>query len=157
MTGKQMSIYELMEKAEEKHVGEIPIQPGEKVYQIPDDVWETRCKWCVHRVKEENRKIPASVVFINWYREHVIPCRIMSLAKMNERLGECMSFEPGLNMKGICYTCEHDNMFHDGFCTKEGHAEQRRVCWGNNYGEDEKKIDYYARHRFCTCDDYAER
>ena len=37
---------------------------------------------------------------------------------------------------------------------KEDHAPQRRVCYGTDYGGDEKKVDYYSRHRFCVCDDY---
>ena len=132
---------------------EIPVYNGEKVYTIPNDVWENRCQICVHKNAEENRPIPLWAVHKYQY-DNIIPCRIMSISRPNDRPGECMSFAPVYGLDGICESCYYNNMFVDGFCMKEDHAPQRRVYFGGDYGGDERKLDYYGRHRFCVCDDY---
>ena len=77
----------------------------------------------------------------------------MAIAQPGKRLpGECFSFAPETNIHGICATCKHDNVFHEGYCTKEGHAEQRRVFYGTAYNN--SKPDYWGRHRLSVCDDY---
>lgn len=151
----QVSIDELIPKEEPKIETEIPFAryDGEKVYTIPDDVWETRCQLCIHKTGEKNVPIPLWAVHKRQY-ETIIPCRIMSICRPNDHPGECMSFAPRMDVYGICATCEHNNTFHDGFCMKEDHAEQRRVFYGTHYGGDDRKIDYYSRHRLSVCDDY---
>ena len=124
-----------------------------KAYTIPGDVWENRCRFCIHKNAEENLPVPAWAVHKPQY-EDVIPCRIMSISRPNEMPGECMSFAPKISVYGICGTCKHNNIFCDGFCMKEDHKEQRRVFYGKDYGGDERKRDYYGRHALSVCDDY---
>ena len=103
---------------------------------------------------EENVPVPASAVHKYKYSD-ILPCRILGVCHPNDMPGDCMSFAPRMDVYGICATCKHSNQFHDGFCLKENHAEQRRVFYGKDYGGDERKIDYYGRHRLSVCDDYA--
>lgn len=156
MKNLQISMDEILRQQEPEVRIEIPVQrsDGEKIYQIPQDVWENRCQICAHKNAGENRPIPLWAV--HSYRfDKVIPCRIMSISRPNDRPGECMSFTPRHGLEGICETCKYNNYFHEGFCTKEGHAPQHRVYYGGNYGGDERKLDYYGRHRFSVCDDYV--
>lgn len=138
--------------AEEPEAVTLPEADG-KCYTIPADVWENRCRFCVHKHAEENKPVPMWAVHKPMY-QHLIPCRILSVANLHERPGECMSFAPRMDCYGICESCIHDNMFADGFCLKKDHAEQRRVFWGQCYSVDEKLKDYYGRHRLSVCDDY---
>ena len=151
----QICIDDLLKAEEPPKKTEIPVSryEGERVYTIPADVWEKRCRFCVHRNAAENIPIPSWAVYRSQYSE-VIPCRIMALSKPNEKQGECMSFAPRISTYGICESCRNNNIFFDGFCTKADHAAQRRVCFGTDYGGDERKVDYYARHRLSVCDDY---
>ena len=152
----QISIFELMTDTSTPHDHEIALPSaysGEKVYVIPDDVWENRCSKCIHKNGPENWPVPFGAVYRQQYAE-LIPCRIMTISRPNDRPGECMSFAPRMDVFGICGTCKHDNIFCDGFCMKEDHAEQRRVFYGKDYGGDARKIDYYGRHRLSVCDDY---
>lgn len=128
-------------------------QSGEKVYAIPADVWETRCTLCVHKNWKENWAVPAALVHKQKYAE-LIPCRILGVCRPNDRPGECMSFSPRIDVYGICETCVHNNIFADDFCMKQGHAEERRVYWGKDFGGDARNVDYYGRHRLSVCDDY---
>lgn len=152
---KQMSIDDFLHKTEPEARIEIPIARSEteKIYTIPQDVWENRCQICVHKKAEENRPIPLWAVYSYQY-DKIIPCRIMGISRPNDRPGECMSFAPIYGLEGICESCQYNNQFCEGFCTKENHAPQRRVYWGGNYGGDERKRDYWGRHRFSVCDDY---
>ena len=152
---EQISMDDLMRAEDKPEKIVIPTSKydGEKVYTIPEDVWKSRCRFCVHKNAEENVQIPAWAVYKRQYEE-IIPCRIMAISHPNERPGECMSFAPKMSTYGICETCRHNNIFTDGFCMKADHADQRRVCYGKHYGGDERKIDYYARHRLSVCDDY---
>ena len=150
---RQMSIYELMPEEEPEVVLPQPAA-GERVYTIPQDVWENRCRICVHKRGEENIPMPKSAVWQYRYEE-IIPCRIMGISQPNVMPGECMSFAPAQWAWGLCATCKHDaGTFHEGFCFKEDHAEQHRVCYGTHYGGDDRKRDYWGRHRLSTCDDY---
>lgn len=152
----QISMDDLLRAEEEPRKVVIPVSryDGERVYQIPADVWEKRCRYCVHKSADENRPIPAWAVHKDQYEE-IIPCRIMAISQPNEMPGECMNFAPKITTCGICATCRNNGAeFHEGFCFKKNHAEQRRVCYGKSYGGDKRKIDYYARHRLSVCDDY---
>lgn len=152
MKETQLSIFDALAENEPKREIVIPkAAEGEKVYSIPEDVWRTRCRWCIHKKAEKNVPIPAGVIWRYSY-ENVIPCRIMGIARMNDRPGECMSFAPIHNLYGICETCRNSNIFEEGYCTKADHAEQRRVYWGQTYNND--KPDYWGRHRLSVCDDY---
>jgi len=146
---RQMSIDDLLIREEKKEEITLPEASGERVYRIPDDVWENRCRYCVHKHAEKNAAIPMDVVYKQMYA-HLVPCRIMTVAHPNDKQGECMSFAPRMETYGICGTCENNNYFHKGYCTKEDHAPQRRVFWGNDLGGS----DYYGRHVLSTCDDY---
>lgn len=152
---RQISIDEILREEEPPAKIEIPIQrdENETVYRIPDDVFETRCRVCIHKNAEENIPIPIWAVHKQQYAE-IIPCRIMAICRPNDRPGECMSFAPHMSTYGICETCRYNNIFHEGFCMKADHAEQRRVYWGQDYGGDARRMDYYGRHRLSVCDDY---
>lgn len=151
----QISIDELLRQEEPPVKIEIPVARDEKetVYRIPEDVWEGRCQLCVHKNASKNIPIPLWAVHKPQFSE-IIPCRIMAISRPNDRPGECMSFAPHMSTYGICETCKHNNIFHEGFCMKEDHAEQHRVFYGTDYGGDARKIDYYSRHRLSVCDDY---
>ena len=149
---RQISMDDLMKKEAQKVERPEPTE-GERVYTIPDDVWESRCSKCIHKNAAENIPIPIWAVHKRMYEE-MIPCRIMTISQPNAMPGECMSFAPRMDVYGICETCVHNNIFHEGFCMKEDHAPQRRVYFGQHYGGDEKKRDYYGRHRLSVCDDY---
>lgn len=118
-------------------------------YEIPDDVWEERCQWCIHRTGNENRKIPKAWAF-RYQHDKDKPCRIMGIAKMDEIPGECRSFAPN-KIYGICMTCEHDNCFHEGFCLHDGQPNKRQVYIGQGYQNEA----YYGVHRLSTCDAYT--
>lgn len=154
---RQISIDEFLRQQEPEPKIVIPVSryDGEKVYQIPQDVWETRCIHCEHKNGKENVQIPMWAIHKAQY-EKIIPCRIMAILGrgLDEMPGECMSFAPRIETYGICYTCRHDSHFNEGFCDREEHAPERRVYYGGHYGGDEKNRDYWGRHRFCTCDDY---
>ena len=151
----QITIDDLLRKDEPKPKIVIPVSKydGEKVYTIPEDVWETRCIHCQHKNADENTPIPHWAMWKYMY-DKIIPCRVMGIARMHDRPGECMSFTPKYGTYGICESCKHNNCFFDEFCMKEDHAPQRRVYYGTDYGGDERKIDYYSRHRLSVCDDY---
>lgn len=122
---------------------------------IPDEIWEKRCRFCTHKNAAEN--IPVPVSWLGKYQyDRIIPCRIISLFH-TEKTGECVNFHPEFFTGGICYSCRHNNRFHEGFCTKEDHAPQRRVYYADGFGGDEKHRDYWGRHVQCVCDDYEPR
>lgn len=156
MKDLQISMDELLREEEQPAKAEIPVAryDGEKIFMIPEDVWENRCRLCVHKRGPENIHVPLWAVHKAQY-EKIIPCRIMGISRPNEMTGECMSFAPRSDVYGICGTCRHNACeFHEGFCFKEDHAPQRRVFYGTNYGGDKRKVDYWGRHRLSVCDDY---
>ena len=150
----QISFDDLIKEEEEKVT--LPDSSCGKAYKIPDDVWETRCKFCVHKHAEENTPVPMEVVHKPRYSS-LLPCRIMSVSSPNDKPGECMSFAPKPDTYGICESCKHNNIFADGFCLKKDHAEQRRVFFGQSYNGGERLQDYYGRHRLSVCDDYDQK
>ena len=151
----QITIDDLLYEAEPRTKAvELPAPvAGEKVFTIPDDVWETRCQLCIHKNAEKNVSIPLWAVNSPHYSD-VVPCLIMGVCRPNDRPGECMSFAPRIDCYGICGSCKHDNCFHEGFCMKDNHAPERRVYYGQTYGGDAKKLDYWGRHYLSVCDDY---
>jgi len=152
----QISMEEYLRREEPPVKVEIPVakETGEKVYTIPQDVWETRCRICTHKHGAENIPVPLWAVHMYRY-EALIPCKIMSISRPNDRPGECMSFRPKIfKVKGICESCVYNNQFAEGFCTKKDHAEQHRVYWGGHFGGDARNIDYWGRHTLSVCDDY---
>lgn len=121
------------------------------VIRIPDDVFENRCRWCVHRIAEQNRDVERWETHTG--RESVVktlPCRILGIVRPGEIPGECGSFSPH-NIYGICATCEHDNMFHDGFCLEDNQPNKRQVYIGEGY----QRKEYWGVHRLSTCDGYT--
>lgn len=142
---EQISMDELM-KPKEKEITEIPIHSGH-VIQIPDDVWETRCKVCIHKNSERNIPCDLTEIWRSCY-EKILPCRIIGIAKCCDIPGECKSFAPRLDASGFCRTCAHTSHFHDGYCMKADHAPEHQVCIGNDYGQE------YYRHSLFVCDDY---
>lgn len=122
--------------------------------KIPDDVFENRCRWCIHgRVNNGNEEVPGNLLHKSSYHDK-LPCNIMGIAKCEKVTGECLSFHPHW-IYGICQTCAFDNMFHEGFCTHPaGPANKRQVFLGSDF-----TADNYYRHYRSTCDRYqvAER
>jgi hypothetical protein len=118
-------------------------------YRIPDDVWEGRCRWCVHRVAEQNKAFTQDMVWKSFYDKEK-PCRIISICRADEIEGECGSFTPN-HIYGICMTCKHDNYFHEGFCEAEERPNYRQVYIGQGYQNEA----YYGGHRLSTCDNYS--
>ena len=155
----QITLFELMNNPPVKEdqidkPEDLPVAaPGERVLTIPGNVWETRCVHCVHKNAEKNVPVPAWAAFKYRY-DKILPCRIMGICRANDRPGECMSFAPRSDCSGICATCEHNNPFFDGFCTKADHAPERRVFYWMDYGGDARNVDYWGRHALSVCDDY---
>ena len=120
--------------------------------RIPDDVFATRCPYCKHRQPGiENIDIPEGALWrVPWRTK--LPCGILGICQCNDVPGECLSFTPN-PMFGICMYCEHNNSFHDGFCTVPGGAtNKRRVFLGWRAGGG--RPDYWGDHALFTCDRY---
>jgi len=116
--------------------------------RIPDDVWEGRCKWCIHKNLDENRMVP-NVWLYSSAHDKDRPCRIMGTSRPDEIPGECKNFSPNY-IFGICATCRFDNCFHEGFCTRSEQPNKRQVYIGQGYA----KEAYWGVHRLSTCDAY---
>lgn len=120
--------------------------------QIPEDVFEGRCRWCIHRQLEENKSFDKSMIYRSWYSKENVPCRIYGIARCNDLPGECMSFAPN-QIYGICKTCEYNNSFYDGYCTRVEQPNKRQVYIGHKAYT--YKADYWQTHELSTCDGYA--
>ena len=146
---QQISMDELLRKEDPPVKVEIPVAryENETVYTIPADVWEGRCRKCVHRNADENIPVPIRAVYKPQYTK-IIPCRIMSISRPNDIPGECKSFAARMDVYGICKTCKHNSHFHEGFCMKVGHAPEHQIYIGQDYGRE------CYRHDLCGCDDY---
>ena len=120
--------------------------------KIPDDVYSTRCRYCIHnRPDAENKEIPDGNLF-SYYWTKDAPCKIIGISKCDKVPGECLSFSPN-PMFGICQYCDFNNHFHDGYCTfPGGPVNKRRVFLG--WGADGSKNDYWIEHALFTCDHY---
>ena len=121
----------------------------EKVLTIPDEVWTNRCQWCAHRQTESN--FPVTLGQADKIK---MPCRILKVCFPGRDIpGECASFTPNL-IFGICETCEYNNIFCEGYCTKPEQPNKRQVFIGQDYGGNNKP-DYWGQHRLSTCDNYS--
>lgn len=116
--------------------------------EIPQDVWENRCRWCIHRQAEENRPVTKQEI----WRGRELPCRIMGIAQCDEVDGECLDFAPN-QIYGICKTCEHNNSFHPGYCLRDEQPNKRQVFIGHRAYT--HKPDYWHVHELSTCDAYS--
>lgn len=118
--------------------------------KIPDDVFESRCRWCIHgRPENENLDVPGERLFSSRYHDR-FPCNIQGICQSDKVPGECLSFHPNW-IFGICGTCAWSNQFHDGFCTLlSGPVNKRAVYLGNTFGHDGGYWDHYRS----TCDRY---
>lgn len=118
--------------------------------KIPDDVFETRCRYCSHRMPEnENIEIPDEYLFsAAWQRKR--PCQVMGICTPDKIPGECLNFAP-VEYFGICQSCEHTSQFREGYCTcKDGPINKRRLFVGHGgWGS-----DYFYDHCLSTCDRY---
>ena len=119
--------------------------------KIPDDVFETRCRYCRHRQTEENREIPDKYVFFA-PKHKEMPCGIMGISQHNKVKGECLSFLPNY-IFGICSTCQHNNMFMKNYCRLEKQPNKRQLFVASSVG-DAITPEYYSKHRVSTCDNY---
>ena len=121
--------------------------------KIPDDVFETRCRYCMHgRPEGGNKDIPEAWIFAQSHRKD-LSCNIFGIYGCDRIPGECTSFSPN-HIFGICYTCEHDNTFHAGFCTKEKQPNKRQIFIGNGGLGGAAKPEYWNTHVLSTCDAY---
>ncbi|MEE0839055.1 MAG: hypothetical protein U0L72_00700 [Acutalibacteraceae bacterium] len=139
--------------------------------KIPDDIYENRCRYCMHHIPEkENREIKSKEVYRNL--DNPCVCKIQSIAQYKYQEhdkewrdfwyvpyedGECRSFTPNYGYP-ICHNCEYSNQFRrdSEYCTKE--PKNRKVAViGNNYGTeywkfaymicDKWKMDSLGRHK----------
>lgn len=121
--------------------------------KIPDDVFETRCCYCIHgRPEGENQDIPESWIFSQFHRKD-LSCNIFGICGCDRIKGECTSFSPNY-IFGICYTCEHSNSFHDCFCTRSEQPNKRQIFIGNGGLGGAYKPKYWTEHVLSTCDAY---
>lgn len=146
---RQISIDDYLRQTAPPVKIKIPMTAGDHCFTIPADVWENRCRLCMHKNAAENIPIPKAAAYKPYY-EDLLPCRIITICRAHDKPGECMSFAPRMGTYGICDSCRHNNPFTDGYCMKEDHAEQRRVYYGQGYSNP----DYWGRHRLSVCDDY---
>lgn len=121
----------------------------EPVKKIPDDVFENRCRWCIHgRVENGNKEIPERHLFVEFHHR-TFPCNIMGISRCDKVPGECLSFQPNY-IYGVCGTCNYSSMFGDDFCHHpNGPANKRIVYLGDDFTK-----DGYWTHRRSTCDRY---
>ena len=121
--------------------------------KIPDDVFETRCRYCMHgRSEGGNKDIPEAWIFAQSHRKE-LSCNIFGICGCDRIPGECMSFSPN-HIFGICYTCEHNNSFCAGFCTNEKQPNKRQIFIGNGGLGGAAKPEYWKTHVLSTCDAY---
>ena len=113
--------------------------------KIPDDVFEKRCKYCIHYTGGENADVPASRMFKT--KDHA--CHIFGISQCDQIPGECKSFHPN-HIFGICYTCQFNNSFHEGFCTRNEQPNKRQIYVG--FGGLNR--EYFGTHCLSTCEAY---
>lgn len=120
--------------------------------KIPDQIFETRCRWCIHGNPEAgNKEIPARWVFAPVHRGD-LSCKIMGVSRPGRIAeGECERFAPHV-MFGLCDSCRFNSMFNEPtFCALDDRKNYRPVYLGICYGDHRKAYDV---HRLCTCDYY---
>ena len=116
--------------------------------KIPDDVFETRCPYCIHgQTRAGNKDIPEAWVF-QIYHIKDLSCRVMGIAKYERIPGECETFQPN-DIFGICLTCMHFNSYQETTgCVLDDHPNRRCVYVVNSYGK-----STYANIGY-TCDNF---
>ena len=119
--------------------------------KIPDDVFETRCRYCRHRQTEENKTIPDNHIFEARHHKEK-PCRIMGINQCKTVKGECLSFLPNY-IFGICLTCRHNNIFAENYCTLDKQPNKQQLYIASSVG-DASTPEYYSKHTVSTCDNY---
>lgn len=120
--------------------------------KIPDQVFETRCRYCFHgRPEAGNQDIPESWLF-QVYHHKDLPCNIMGISKPERSVkGECESFYPNV-IFGICAYCAFNSQFiEQTYCKLEERPNYRPVYLGVTYGAERRAYDVHA---LCTCDKY---
>lgn len=122
--------------------------------KIPDDVFDTRCRYCIHgKQGVENVDIPPGWIWSS-YHEKDRPCQIFGISRFNEIPGECESFNPNY-IFGICLTCEHNSCFTPGFCRRRSQPNKRKLYIGCGVlAPSTPRPDYWRDHILSTCDAY---
>lgn len=117
--------------------------------KIPQEIWETDCKYCEFRAMEENI-IPPS--------RYERPCKIMGLA--DNKNGHCSSCRPTEGF-GICATCEYFNGFYDNvedkntiYCTLIDGPVNRRNTMPHIKAGYSRKVTHFD-YSYFTCDRYT--
>ena len=131
--------------------------------KIPDDIYNNRCRYCLHFCKEaENRDFESKECYSYNLKK---PCQIQEIASYKYQVrhddgtfrgsyeytdGECRSFAPLLSYPGICKSCSYHNSFTSGFCMKADKKKNYHLAVvGNTYGS-----ELYASGYF-TCDNWV--
>lgn len=119
--------------------------------KIPDDVFETRCRYCRHRQTEENKDIPDKYLFFA-PKHKELPCEIMGISQHNKVKGECLSFLPNY-IFGICLTCRHKNTFSENYCFLDEQPNKRQIYVSSSVGD--AFTPGFSINRVSTCDNYV--
>lgn len=120
--------------------------------KIPDQVFETRCRYCFHgRPEAGNQDIPESWLYQQCHRKD-LPCNIMGISRPARTIeGECESFYPNV-IFGICAYCAFNSQFIEPtYCKLDERPNYRPVYLGVTYGAERRAYDV---HSLCTCDKY---
>lgn len=122
--------------------------------KITDEVFENRCRYCIHGSPEAgNKDIRKEWIYSQFYRKD-LSCRIFGISRFDEVPGECLDFSPH-HIFGICYTCEYDNCFHEPtYCTRAEQPNKRQVFIGNGGLGGAHHPNYWKNHVLSTCDAY---
>lgn len=119
--------------------------------KIPDDVFETRCRYCHHgRAHNGNADVTSSRILSSSYHDK-LSCEIFGIAQCDKIPGECLSFKPYMYF-GICQYCQYNNSFVDGYCTRGEQPNKRQLFLG--WGPGGAAADYWSKHCLSTCDNY---
>ena len=141
----------------------------DEMKQIPQNIWETDCKYCTFRASEENFEYGSR-------GNYDTPCRIhkydgksriwneetkeFDLTEHEAYKEHCPTCRPTEGF-GICATCEYFNGFHDGaedetaiYCTLiDGPVNRRNTMPHINAGYS-KEITHF-HYSYFTCDRYT--
>ena len=120
--------------------------------KIPDQVFETRCRYCFHgRPEAGNQDIPEAWLYQQCHRKD-LSCNIMGISKPERSVkGECESFYPNV-IFGICAYCAFNSQFIEPtYCKLDERPNYRHVYLGVTYGAERRAYDVHA---LCTCDKY---
>lgn len=128
--------------------------------KIPDEIYENRCKYCVHFVRDgENRDFEAREAYLHSTNPS---CRIFTIAGYKYQIplmesnrfaghenvpffdGECRTFAPRLAYPGICQSCAYHNCFVKGCPTEKRGDDYRRAFIANDHGSEEYASNFYT-------------